>query len=244
MISAVLLRWLLDHTKKTWQHVSPQVGSMRMGFCHGKLLVVFSTTLFTFHFSMQTRAATRVALLQQVFSNLRQSSREGFPTEPRRLAQNMDLAELLQTVCSAMSTGLAQACTALFILEQLPDYSPELCMECDESSAGVLGRVGTVAGPQDSRRSAQGHGNVADSARERQRASSLRSAGAANAPSHRGSAAGGARSRRARRAHQPRERGAAGGRFFPRRPPVCRGRDAADHCGWRTARPADVRTCS
>jgi hypothetical protein len=53
MISAVLLRQLLDHTKKTWQHVSPQVGSMRMGSCHGevisRLLNDFCLPFFTFY---------------------------------------------------------------------------------------------------------------------------------------------------------------------------------------------------
>ena len=38
LISAVLLRQLLDHTKKTWQDVSLQVGSMRTGSCHGEVI--------------------------------------------------------------------------------------------------------------------------------------------------------------------------------------------------------------
>ncbi len=34
--------------------------------------------------------------------------------------------ELLPTVCAEVGQGGARACTALFILEQLPDYAPEV----------------------------------------------------------------------------------------------------------------------
>ena len=35
-------------------------------------------------------------------------------------------SDLLQTVCGAIGTGAEQARTALFVLEQLPDYAPKL----------------------------------------------------------------------------------------------------------------------
>ena len=100
IISAVLLRQLMDHTKQAWTRVSPQ-----------------------------TRAATRAALLQLVFA-------EPQPVIANRIAHCVAQAasssaaepwpELLPTVCGAMSAGPGPARTALFVLEQLPDYAPEL----------------------------------------------------------------------------------------------------------------------
>ena len=73
------------------------------------------------------RAATRAALLQLVFA-------EPTPVIANRIAHCVSQAaatpepwpELLQTVCGAMGGGEAPARTALFVLEQLPEYSPEL----------------------------------------------------------------------------------------------------------------------
>jgi hypothetical protein len=98
IIAAVLLRQLLDHSKEPWSRVSPN-----------------------------GRAATRAALLQLVFA-------EPTPVIANRIAHCVSQAaatpepwpELLQTVCGAMGGGEAPARTALFVLEQLPEYSPEL----------------------------------------------------------------------------------------------------------------------
>ena len=77
-------------------------------------------------FGLQGRAATRAALLQLVFA-------ETVPLIAHRVAHCVaqsataePWADLLQTVCGAMGSGPVQARTALFILEQLPDYAPEM----------------------------------------------------------------------------------------------------------------------
>ena len=55
--------------------------------------------------------------------------------------------ELLQAVCAALGQGNAASKVALFVLEQLPTYAPEVSPISEESRRGVGGGLPWSHGP-------------------------------------------------------------------------------------------------